>query len=66
MRPKQEWSIAEVEEHLKQMQRDIAAAESVLVIGGGPTGIEMAGVSLLRPRDRTATEAMSVTLSGNL
>lgn len=45
MRPKQEWSVAEVEEHLKQMQRDIAAAQSVVVIGGGPTGIEMAGVS---------------------
>ncbi|KAJ9110770.1 hypothetical protein QFC20_002811 [Naganishia adeliensis] len=43
MRPKQEWSIAEVEEHLKQMQQDIAAAQSVVVIGGGPTGIEMAG-----------------------
>ena len=48
MRPKQEWSVAEVEEHLKQMQRDIASAQSVVVIGGGPTGIEMAGVSPFR------------------
>lgn len=46
MRAKQEWSISEVEQHLKQMQQDIAAAQSVVVIGGGPTGIEMAGVSL--------------------
>lgn len=45
MRPKQEWSVAHVEEHLKQMQSDIANAQSVVVIGGGPTGIEMAGVS---------------------
>lgn len=44
MRPKQEWSAAQVEEHLKQMQRDITDAQSVVIIGGGPTGIEMAGV----------------------
>lgn len=44
MRPKQEWSPAEVEQHLKQMQQDIAGAEKILIIGGGPTGIEMTGV----------------------
>jgi hypothetical protein len=62
MRPKQEWSVAEVEEHLKQMQSDIAAAQSIVSIGGGPTGIEMAGVSKGSP-DKTHDTYGS--LSGN-
>lgn len=43
MRPKQEWSAQEVEAQFKIMQQEVAEAKNVLVLGGGPTGIEFAG-----------------------
>lgn len=45
MRPEQAWSADEVERRFKEMQRDIAGAKNIVVIGGGPTGIEFVGVS---------------------
>lgn len=45
MRPKQEWSAEEIERHFKVMQQEIAASKNIVVMGGGPTGIEFVGVS---------------------
>lgn len=44
MRPKQEWSAEEIERHFKVMQREIAESQNIVVMGGGPTGIEFVGV----------------------
>ena len=45
MRPKQEWSAEQVEQRFKEMQREIAGSQNIVVLGGGPTGIEFTGVS---------------------
>ncbi|KAJ9110487.1 hypothetical protein QFC19_001613 [Naganishia cerealis] len=76
MRPKQEWSIAEVEDRLRQTQEDIAAAERVVIIGGGPTGIEMAGeiitahpskkITLVHRQPRLLDDRFPVKLSNQL
>lgn len=76
MRPKQEWSIAEVESRLRQQQQDIAAAKQVVIIGGGPTGIEMAGeiaaahpgkkITLIHRQPRLLDDRFPIKLSNQL
>lgn len=76
MRPKQEWSISEVESQLRQTQQDIAAAERVVIIGGGPTGIEMAGeisaahpgkkITLVHRQPRLLDDRFPIKLSNQL
>jgi NADH dehydrogenase FAD-containing subunit len=50
MRPKQDWSAEEIERHFKVMQQEIAASKNIVVMGGGPTGIEFVGVSARKNR----------------
>jgi hypothetical protein len=45
MRTKREWSAEQVEQRFKEMQREIAGSQNIVVLGGGPTGIEFTGVS---------------------
>ncbi|GAA5922185.1 hypothetical protein JCM3775_003520 [Rhodotorula graminis] len=42
-RPRVGATVEEAVADLRQTQRDVAAAESVLIIGGGPVGVELAG-----------------------
>lgn len=39
-------TLADVRSELKRMQGDVAKAKKVVVIGGGPVGVEYAGVSI--------------------
>ncbi len=48
MRPSREASPAQVEAEFRKLQQDIAESTRILIVGGGPTGIEFAGVSLTR------------------
>ncbi|KAG7530667.1 hypothetical protein FFLO_04893 [Filobasidium floriforme] len=59
MRPKQEWSAEEIERHFKVMQQEIAASKNIVVMGGGPTGIEFVGEILGK---FTGGEAKNITL----
>lgn len=48
MRPSEGATEASYRDELVQLQRDIAKAKKVLVVGAGPVGLEMAGVSAVR------------------
>lgn len=39
-------SLEAVRENLKRMQADVGKAKKVVVIGGGPVGLEYAGVRI--------------------
>lgn len=48
MRPQIGSSLEEYKAFLRKMQGDIKAASSVLVVGGGAVGVEIAGVSVVQ------------------
>jgi NADPH-dependent 2,4-dienoyl-CoA reductase/sulfur reductase-like enzyme len=39
-------TLEKVRSKLKELQTDVAKAKKVIIIGGGPVGLEYAGVSL--------------------
>lgn len=41
--PERDDTLQEIKDNFKQSQAQVAAATSVLIVGGGPTGIEIAG-----------------------
>lgn len=53
--PPAETSIPQVTHYLKELQSGIAAAKSLVVVGGGPVGIELAGEVKAQYKDKGVT-----------
>lgn len=45
----------QVLDHFRQMQKEVAAAKEILVVGGGPTGVEFVGEVLDQHADKVIT-----------
>jgi hypothetical protein len=66
MRPPKGATEASYRDELVQLQRDIAKAKKVLVVGAGAVGLEMAGVSAVRITNPILTSPSLITLSSEL